>query len=314
MLDVEVIRSAPYQDLLADCQQFKDLVNARKDTVSDSNLNSMAFQRVMEIGRKDTNDIHGNRYIEAVKPSAVDQLIKREESESGDTGLKPYMLYLRHNKGFLYASLSVVSHIIFLAGQISQNSWMAANVQNARVSTLKLISVYTVIGICTIFFVLSRSLFLVVLGVQTSRSLFSQLLNFLFRVPVSFFDSTPLGRILSRVSSDLSIIELDVPFAFMFTFSASLTAYSDLVVLAVVTWQVLFVSLPMIVLAIRLQRYYLASAKELMWINGTTKSALANHLATEWWIQRLETMSAAVLSFYAFVMVLLPPGTFSPGY
>ncbi|KAM3207674.1 hypothetical protein ACQJBY_062748 [Aegilops geniculata] len=139
----------------------------------------------------------------------------------------------------------------------------------------------------------------------------------------------------------------------MFTFSASLTAYSNLVVLAVVTWQVLFVSLLMIVLAIRLQRYYLASDKELMRINGTTKSALANHLgesisgviticafeeqdrffaqnlelvdknaspyfynsaATEWLIQRLETMSAAVLSFSAFVMFLLPPGTFSPGF
>ena len=89
-----------------------------------------------------------------------------------------------------------------------------------------------------------------------------------------------------------------------------------------------------------------------MRINGTTKSALANHLgesisgvitirafeeqdrffaqnlelvdknaspyfynsaATEWLIQRLETMSAAVLSFSAFVMVLLFPGTFSPG-
>jgi len=100
------------------------------------------------------------------------------------------------------------------------------------------------------------------------------------------------------------------------------------------------------------QRYYLVSAKELMRINGTTKSALANHIgesilgavtirafeeedrffaknlelvdmnagsffynfaATEWLIQRLETMSAVVLSFSAFVMALLPTGTFSPG-
>jgi ABC-type multidrug transport system fused ATPase/permease subunit len=89
-----------------------------------------------------------------------------------------------------------------------------------------------------------------------------------------------------------------------------------------------------------------------MRINGTTKSALANHLgesisgaitirafeeedrfftknldlvdknaspyfynfaATEWLIQRLEIMSAAVLSFSAFVMAVLPQGTFSPG-
>jgi ABC-type bacteriocin/lantibiotic exporter with double-glycine peptidase domain len=199
MSDGEVIQSARYHNLLADCQEFKNLVNAHQDTVGISDINNMAYRREKEIPTKEADGIHGNRYIESVKPSPVDQLIKREERESGDTGLKPYMLYLRQNKGFLYASLSVISHIIFIAGQVSQNSWMAANVQNPRVSTLKLISVYIGIGVCTMFFVLSRSLFVVVLGVQTSRSLFSQLLNSLFRAPMSFFDSTPLGRVLSRV-------------------------------------------------------------------------------------------------------------------
>ena len=198
MSDGEVIQSAPYQDLLADCQEFKYLVNAHEDTVGVPDKN-MASQREKEIPTSKTYGIHESRYIESVQPSAVDQLIRTEERESGDTGLKPYMLYLRQNKGFLYASLCVLSHIIFLAGQILQNSWMAANVQNPRVTTLKLISVYIGIGFCTMFFVLSRSLIVVVLGVQTSRSLFSQLLNSLFRAPMSFFDSTPLGRILSRV-------------------------------------------------------------------------------------------------------------------
>uniref|UniRef100_A0A0E0MCM3 ABC transporter C family member 10 n=1 Tax=Oryza punctata TaxID=4537 RepID=A0A0E0MCM3_ORYPU len=349
----EIIQSAPYQDLLACCEEFQDLVNAHKDTIGASDINNMPLHRAKEISTKETDDIHGSRYGESVKPSQADQLIKIEEREIGDTGLKPYTLYLHQNKGFLYASLAVISQIIFICGQISQNSWMAANVENPRVSTLKLIVVYIAIGVCSMFFLISRSLSIVVLGMQTSRSLFSQLLNSLFRAPMSFYDSTPLGRVLSRVSSDLSIVDLDVPFFFMFSMNASLNAYSNLGVLAVVTWQVLFVSVPMIVLAIRLQRYYLASAKELMRINGTTKSALANHLgesvsgaitirafeegdrffaknlelvdknagpyfynfaATEWLIQRLEMMSAAVLSFSAFVMAILPPGTFSPGF
>ena len=199
MSDGVVIRSASYHDLLSDCQEFKYLVNDHKDTTGVSDLNNMAHHRAKDLPIKETDGIHGNRYIESVKPSPVDQLIKTEERESGDAGLKPYILYLRQKKGFLYASLSVMSHIIFIAGQISQNSWMAANVQNPDVSALKLISVYIVIGVCTVFFVLSRSIFFVVLGMQTSRSLFSQLLNSLFRAPMSFFDSTPLGRVLSRV-------------------------------------------------------------------------------------------------------------------
>ncbi|EMS51110.1 ABC transporter C family member 9 [Triticum urartu] len=264
----EVIRSAPYQDLLADCKEFKDL-----------------FTEGVSI--KETYGIHGSGYTESVKPSPADQLIKKEERETGDAGVKPYMLYLCQNKGLLYFSLSMISHTFFVAGQILQNWWMAANVQNPH------------------------------------------------------------------VSSDLCIVDLDIPFAFALSLGGSLIAYGNLGVLVVITWQVLSVSVPMIVLAIWLQRYYLASAKELMRINGTTMSALANHLgesisgaitirafeeedrffaknldlvdknaspyfynfaATEWLIQRLEIMTAAVLSFSAFVMALLPQGTLSPGF
>ncbi|CAM0912891.1 unnamed protein product [Alopecurus aequalis] len=353
MSDGEVIRSAPYQDLLANSQDFKDLVNAHTDTIGFSDVNNnRPPHSAKEVSIKVIDGINGSRYTESVKPFPADQLIKKEERERGDAGFEPYMLYLRQNKGFLYFSLSMISHMIFIAGQILQNSWMAANVQNPDVSTLKLISVYIIIGVSTMVFLLSRSLSIVVLGMHTSRSLFSQLLNSLFRAPMSFFDSTPLGRVLSRVSSDLSIVDLDVPFTFVYAIGVGFYAYSNLGVLAVVTWEVLFISVPMMVLAVRVQRYYLASAKELMRINGTTKSALVNHLgesisgtvtirafeeqdrffaknldlvdknaspyfynfaATEWLIQRLEIMTAAVLSFSALVLAILPQGSFSPG-
>ncbi|KAB1204957.1 ABC transporter C family member 10 [Morella rubra] len=170
------------------------------------------------------------------------------------------------------------------------------------------------------------------------------LLNSLFRAPMSFYDSTPLGRILSRFSSDLSTIDLDVPFGLLLSVSSAINVCSALLVLAVVTWQVLIVSIPMIFLSIRLQRYYFASAKELMRINATTKSFVANHLAeslagamtirafqkedrfflksldlidtnaspffhsfaaNEWLIQWIEIVSATVLSSAALCMVLL---------
>ncbi|KAK1698208.1 hypothetical protein QYE76_014905 [Lolium multiflorum] len=299
MSDGEVIHSGSYQTLLADCKEFKDLVNGHKDTSGVSDLNNnIPPRRAKETSINEKDGSHGSRYRDYVKPSPAYQLIKKEEKETGDAGVKPYMYYLRQNKGLVYASFAVISHMIFIAGQIAQSSWMAANVQNPHISTLKLINVYIVIGVCTMFFLLSRSLSVVVLGIQTSRFLFSQLLSSLFRAPMSFFDTTPIGRVLSR-------------------------------------------------------RYYQATAKELMRISGTTKSTLANHLgesisgaitvrafgeedrffaenldlvdknaspcfhnfaATEWLIQRLEIMSAVVLSFSAFLMVLLPQGTFSPGF
>ena len=131
----------------------------------------------------------------------INQLGKKREI--GDTGLKPYLMYLGQNKGYIYATLVAVTNILFTFGQVSQNSWLAANVQNHSVSTLNLVLVYIAIGLGSIIFLLFRALLAVDLNIQTSRSLFSQLLGALFHAPMSFYDSTPLGRILSHVSATL---------------------------------------------------------------------------------------------------------------
>ncbi|PSS32348.1 ABC transporter C family member 10 like [Actinidia chinensis var. chinensis] len=350
MSDGEIVHAAPYHKLLASSRDFQDLVNAHKETAGSERLAEVSSTQKRATSAKEIRETRSDNNFEA---AGGDQLIKHEEREVGDTGFRPYMQYLNQNKGYLFFSMASLCHLTFMIGLILQNTWMAANVDNPHVTTLRLITVYLMIGFTSTLFLLCRCLCTVALGVQSSKSLFSQLLNSLFRAPMSFYDSTPLGRILSRVSSDLSIVDLDVPFSIIFTVGATINAYANLTVLAVVTWQVLFVSIPMVYFAVCLQRYYFTSAKELMRINGTTKSLVANHLAesiagsmtirafeeenrffvknldlidvnaspffhsfaaNEWLIQRLETLCAIVLSSSTLCMVLLPPGTFSSGF
>ncbi|XP_073131517.1 ABC transporter C family member 10-like [Henckelia pumila] len=350
MSNGEILQASPYSQLLASCQEFRELVNAHKETAGSERLSQVTASRNREASSKEIDKASAEKKDQNL---GGDQLIKKEEREVGDTGLKPYILYLNQNKGFLFFAMAAFSHLTFVIAQILQNSWMAANVDDPNVSSLRLIVLYLVIGAVASIFLLVRSIATVVLNMESSRALFSQLLISLFRAPMSFYDSTPLGRILSRVSSDLSIVDLDIAFNLLFTFGATSNCYSSLIVLAVITWQVLFVSIPMIFLAIRLQRYYFSSAKELMRINGTTKSFVANHLtesiagvvtirafqqedrffaknlelidingspffhyfsANEWLIQRLETLSATVLAFAGLCMVLLPTGTFTSGF
>ncbi|KAL0756460.1 hypothetical protein Bca101_094128 [Brassica carinata] len=348
MSDGEVTEADTYQELLARSKDFQELVNAHRETAGSERVFAVEnpSKPVKEIKKVPSSYTQSN----VLKPS---RLIKQEVREKGDTGLKPYIQYLNQNKGYIFFLIASLAQVMFGLGQILQNSWMAANVENPQVTTLKLILVYLLIGLISVLCLLVRSVCVVVMCMRSSTSLFSHLLNSLFRAPMSFYDSTPLGRILSRVSSDLSIVDLDVPFGLIFVVASTVNTGFSLVVLAVVTWQVLFVSVPMIYLALRLQKYYFQTAKELMRINGTTKSLVANHLAesvagaitirafdeeerffkksltlidtnaspflhsfaaNEWLIQRLETVSAIVLASTAFCMVLLPTGTFSSGF
>lgn len=283
MLDGEILSAAPYNQLLASSKEFRNLVDAHKETAGSRRLPEATSYHRHETS---TREIRKADSEKSSKTSGGDQLIKQEVREIGDTGFRPYIQYLNQNKGFLIFFLAFLSHLSFVIGQILQNSWMAANVDDPNVSTLKLIAVYLVIGFISTFFLLSRSLSTVFLGLRSSKSLFSQLLSSLFRAPMSFYDSTPLGRILSRViilimrsnpfffgnnmsgskhvphcffliilqvSVDLSIVDLDIPFSLVFAVGATTNFYSNLSVLAVVTWQILFVAIPLVFLAIRLQ-------------------------------------------------------------
>ncbi|KAG4941625.1 hypothetical protein JHK87_045496 [Glycine soja] len=349
MSNGKILEASPYHHLLSSNQEFQDLVNAHKETAgSDKPMHVTSTQRHSTSAREITQ-----AFVENFKATNGNQLIKREEREIGDTRLKPYLQYLNQTKGYIYFFLASLSHLMFVICQILQNSWMAANVDNFQVSTLRLIVVYFLIGAISTIFLLTRTLLVVYMGIQSSTYLFFQLMNSLFRAPMSFYDSTPLGRILSRVSSDLSIVDLDIPFILSFTVVGVIYFYSNLTVLAIISWQVLVIAIPMVYLSIRLQRYYFSTAKEVMRVNGTTKSFVANHIAettagvvtirafeeedrffeknldlidsnaspffhsfssNEWLIQRLEIVSAVLLSSAALCMVMLPPETFSSGF
>ncbi|PWA81661.1 ATP-binding cassette subfamily C member 8 [Artemisia annua] len=327
MADGKILNTGTYTQLLDTCEEFQNLVIALSDT---SGYNKQEAEEIEKV---------------YMKEEIGEQLIKQEEREAGDTGLKPYKQYLSQSKGYLYFSLSVFSHVLYIIGQFLQNYWLAIEVQDSSVNESNMLLVYMVMAFVMMFFLFGRSYFVVKLGVNTSIAVFSKLITSLFRAPMSFYDSTPMGRIISRVSSDLSVIDLDLAMKFTVGVGTTMNTYFSFGILAFLTWPVLFIIIPTVYVTILLQKFYYASAKELMRLDGTSKSFVASHLAqsiagavtirafgeedrffiehlniidgnaspyfhsfsaNEWLIQRLEILCAVVVSSSALAITLLP--------
>ena len=193
----EILKQATFQELLSSSQEFQQLVNAHNTTNASSNI--LVADSIFEKHKPPEGEIQKVEDEEQQKESLKDQLIKQEVRERGDTGFKPYIQYLKQGNGFLFFSLANFCFLIFAVCQLLQAYTFATKIQDSRVSKKETYTIYSVIMCIMTIALLFRSFSVPALGVGASRSIFSTLLTSLFRAPLSFYDSTPVGRILSRV-------------------------------------------------------------------------------------------------------------------
>ncbi|XP_042513380.1 ABC transporter C family member 8 isoform X3 [Macadamia integrifolia] len=354
----EIIQMGSFKDLLMAGTAFEQLVNAHKDaiTVLDPEIDGHGGES--EVNRLDQSmgayPTKQNSEAEiSVKPQAGIQLTEDEEKEIGDVGWKPYLDYLSVSKGSLLLGLSTFSQIAFIALQLAATYWLAVAIQIPHIGSGILIGTYAGISAISAVFAFLRSWFAAHLGLKASKAFFSGFTNSVFKAPMLFFDSTPIGRILARASSDLSVLDFDIPFSMSFVMAGAIEVIGNIGVATSVTWQIIFVAILAMIATSCVQRYYLASARELIRINGTTKAPVMNHAAEtslgvvtirafdmmdrffqnylklidmdaklffhsnaamEWLVIRIELLQNLTLFTIALLLVLLPQGAVTPGF
>lgn len=126
-------------------------------------------------------------------------MTKEEEKEVGDVGWKTFVEYISISRGLLYAFSSTAAQCGFVALQAAASFWLALSIQDTETSSIFIVGIYTVLSVSSAVFVYLRALFAVQLGLKASEAFFSGFLNSIFDAPMLFFDSTPVGRILTRV-------------------------------------------------------------------------------------------------------------------
>lgn len=355
MHEGKIKQAGKYEQLLGTTDTFHELVlaheealeNATKGTTEDKSENqaSSAAQRKysgLEILRKKSSMDIG------VKET---QIIQEEEMEIGDTGIKPYKDYVQVAGGLIALLAMLIGQGAFVSSQIASNFWLAREVSNARIPRLLLVGVYAALSVLCILFLLIRTQFTVVLGLKASKAFFERIMGCLIKAPMAFFDSTPTGRILNRLSADLSVVDLDIPFCFGYVLAGIFDLIGILIVMAAVTWEIIIIVIPLLVLAYRIQNFYLASSRELMRMNAASKAPIVSYTsetvngavtirayemvevfkrhnlelvdtdaslyfhtqaAVEWLTMRLEVIGNILLCVSTLLLVLLP--SISPGY
>ncbi|XP_028794454.1 ABC transporter C family member 5-like isoform X2 [Neltuma alba] len=377
-----IIQAGKYDDLLQAGTDFETLVSAHHEAIeamdipnqfseeSDENLSSDASvmtnkklvpSDVDSLAKevKEGSSASEEKAIKVKKKAkcAEDkQLVQEEERVRGRISMKVYFSYMAAAYKGLLIPLIIIAQALFQFLQIASNWWMAwANPQTAgeqpKTTPMILLLVYMALAFGSSWFIFIRAVLVATFGLAASQKLFLNMLRSIFRSPMSFFDSTPAGRILNRVSIDQSVVDLDIPFRLGGFASTTIQLIGIVGVMTKVTWQILLLIVPMAVSCLWMQKYYMASSRELVRIVSIQKSPIINLFgesiggattirsfgqgkrfmkrnlylldcfarpffcsiaAIEWLCLRMELLSTFVFALCMILVVSFPRGTIDP--
>ncbi|KAF9946658.1 Canalicular multispecific organic anion transporter 1, partial [Modicella reniformis] len=120
-------------------------------------------------------------------------------------------------------------------------------------------------------------LVMAVARIRASELIHRRLASIVMRLPMSFFDTTPLGRIINRFSSDLFSIDEHLPWKFIDLIYLSISVATTLVVIAATSPAFIAMIPAIAVMYYVIQQYFLWATRSLKRINSASLSPLYQH-------------------------------------
>nr|KAF6362437.1 ATP binding cassette subfamily C member 10 [Pipistrellus kuhlii] len=141
------------------------------------------------------------------------------------------------------------------------------------------LTVYASIAGVNSFCTLLRAVLFAAGTLRAAAILHRRLLCRILMAPITFFDATPMGRVLNRFSSDVACVDDSLPFILNILLANAAGLLGLLAVLGSgLPWLLLLLP-PLSLIYYRVQRHYRASSRELRRLGSLTLSPLYTHLA-----------------------------------
>ncbi|EQC32278.1 hypothetical protein SDRG_10026 [Saprolegnia diclina VS20] len=211
-------------------------------------------------------------------------LVVAEERQVGAVTAATYVAYCSASGfngvvvGTLLVSLFVIAQVALSMTDWFMGYWSAHATSGSHGTYT---AIYVGMALASIGLVWLRSVFLLQLAVVCSRALHGRLLHRVLEAPVNtFFDVTPIGRILNRFSSDLDQVDSQLPMFGLFFAQVSLQVLAIVVVCAVSLPYLLLLYIPIAYVFYVVQRMYVRASSDLKRMDATSRSPLL-HLLNE---------------------------------
>jgi len=218
------------------------------------------------------------------KNKTGEKLIETEKSETGQVKLAVFLDYCRA-LGSWNSFWLLIFFLLYQAASVMSNVWLSwwtddPDINNSTILNTTFyndkqdlyLGVYGGLGAVQAVFVLIYAIIAAISMVVAAGILHNKMLKNILRSPMSFYDTTPIGRIINRFSRDIETVDTVLPQLIRSFLNTFFTVISTIVVISYSTPIFLSVVIPLGLLYYFIQRFYIPTSRQLKRIESTTRS------------------------------------------
>ncbi|KAL4793767.1 P-loop containing nucleoside triphosphate hydrolase protein [Aspergillus venezuelensis] len=244
-----------FDELSRDNEFFKQLIStASQDSKEDVEEAAEIVEEETEKQAKTPN-----------KPATGAALMQQEEKATDSVGWAVWKAYVRASGSYFNAvgilSLLALANVVNVWTNLWLSYWTSDHYPS--LSTGQYIGIYAGLGASSALVMFTFSTYMTTAGTNASKSMLQSAMTRVLRAPMSFFDTTPLGRITNRFSKDIQVMDNELCDA-MRMYSITITMIISIMILIIVFYHYFAIALgPLFLLFLMAANYYRASAREM---------------------------------------------------
>ncbi|KAJ3116713.1 hypothetical protein HDU96_008952 [Phlyctochytrium bullatum] len=207
--------------------------------------------------------------------------IKKEDKATGKIDASVLWAYIRNFGSVGFVVFTVVALVFTQVTRLSNDLWLVSWTQNAytNLSRGQYMGIYAGLGVSQALALLLYSVLFAIGGIHAAKTLHENVLQRAVASPVGFFDQTPLGRIVNRLSRDVDYADNNIYDAMRLLFYSLLQLLAAFALVCYFTKGIFaVVLLPLLGVYYFVQLVYRASSREIKRIESVARSPLYAHI------------------------------------